>query len=211
MLVILSGTDQVMSPDGSLGNFSSAAGDAAAHATTTIVKTTSEVGDLVSSFDWANPTWDLFIVLFFVVGAFLYGMSLGRDRIIVILLSVYMSLAVINSAPFLKNGSSSFGSEYSAQLTVFIGVFVFLFFLLSRLGLMRTLGRVMSGGNWLQVLIFSTLHAGLMVSIILSLMPPYALSHFSDVTVRIFTTDTAQFAWIIAPIIAMSLVRKEEK
>ena len=44
-------------------------------------------------FDWlpplnfASPTWDLFIILFFVVVSLLYGMSLGRDRILAIIVA----------------------------------------------------------------------------------------------------------------------------
>jgi len=41
-----------------------------------------------------NQHGDLFIILFFVIAAFLYGFSLGRDRIVAILVSIYMGLAV---------------------------------------------------------------------------------------------------------------------
>src|SRR3990167_1770098 len=65
------------------------------------VQVANDVGKFLQSINWAAPTWDLFIVLFFIVTVFLYGMSLGRDRIIVILVSIYMALAVVSNAPFL--------------------------------------------------------------------------------------------------------------
>ena len=46
--------------------------------------------DFVTNINWAAPSWDLFIILFFIVAAFLYGLSLGRNRVIVILVSIYM-------------------------------------------------------------------------------------------------------------------------
>ncbi|MAG29017.1 hypothetical protein CL632_02635 [bacterium] len=60
----------------------------------------ASINTAISGFNFQNPTWDLFIILFFVVSAFVYGLTLGRDRIILILIAVYMSLAIIGAAPF---------------------------------------------------------------------------------------------------------------
>lgn len=166
--------------------------------------------EVLSGIDFQNPTWDLFIILFFLVGAFLYGMSLGRDRIIVILVSLYMALAVVNTAPFLKSGGASLTAGSTLELTTFLTVFAVLFFLVSRMGLMRTLATSLDHGPWWQVLSFSILQVGLMVSIVLTLLPLEMLARLSPQMQAAFVGETAQFAWVIAPIIAMIMVRGDD-
>lgn len=151
--------------------------------------------------DWNNPSWDLFLAAFFVVGALLYGMSLGKDRIIAILVSIYMALAVVNALPdFVLN--IKINENFSLQITAFISVFVVLFFLLSRSAILNSMD-TSSQGKWWQVIIFSLLHVGLLISVSLSFMPAMFLTKFSAVTQFIFTNEWTKFAWIIAPIIAM--------
>lgn len=173
--------------------------------------TTSEtsVSNFVANINWAEPTWDLFIILFFVIAAFLYGLSLGRDRIIVILVSIYMALAVVNTAPYLGKSEAEIGiqSIFVLKMTAFVTIFVILFFLLSRSALLRTIASSDTLGRWWQVIIFSFLHVGLLISITLSFLPESAASHLAPLTQQIFVSETARFIWIILPIIAMILIR----
>lgn len=167
-------------------------------------QTTVGFNDLTSKVDLNNPSWDMFLIGFFVVGALLYGMSLGKDRIIAIMVSIYMALAVVAALPeFVLN--IKVNENYTFQITAFIAVFVVLFFLLSRQAVLTALAPS-SDGRWWQVLLFSVLHVGLLVSVTLSFMPPEVLSKFSDTTVYIFTNEWTAFGWIIAPIVAMMIV-----
>ncbi len=174
------------------------------------VKVGTDLMTYLSQINWASPSWDLFIVLFFIVTVFLYGMSLGRDRIIVILVSIYMALAVVSNAPFLGNvdASVNLGQFFAFKVTTFLGLFVLLFFLLSRSALLKTFGNLASG-TWWQVLMFSVFHVGLLVSITLSFLPADAVNHLAPLTRQIFATDTTRFAWIVAPIVGMSLLKSE--
>ena len=165
--------------------------------------------DFVQHIDWTRPTWDLFIILFFIIAAFLYGLSLGRDRIIVILVSIYMSLAIVEHVPFINSQSfqdsiNKMVSQFFVfQISAFIIIFVLLFFLLSRSALLKTIAAADSPGPWYQVLIFSILHVGLIVSIILSFLPPDAADILAPLTKKVFTTDFAKFVWILGPVLAM--------
>lgn len=159
--------------------------------------------------DWAKPSWDLFIVLFFIIGSLLYGLSLGRDRVVGILVSVYMALAVVNTAPFIKDWAAASTSNvgiqnlFVVQLTSFLGSFVLLFFLLSRSALLRTVGSSKKDGRWWQTVIFSFLHVGLLISITMSFIPSSSLDVLSPTTRQIFTEEVSRFLWIVGPIIAM--------
>lgn len=173
-----------------------------------------EVGKFFQSLDWSKPTWDLFIILFFVIAAFLYGLSLGRERIIAILVSIYMGLAVVDTIPFITKKIQEFGLNqlFVFKITTFIAVFVLLFFLLSRSAIMNTLVKGGdSRGPWWQAVLFSFLHVGLLISIALSYLPPESLNSFAPLTRVVFASQGAQFFWIVGPIIAMVLSRSKDK
>ncbi|MDD5251509.1 MAG: hypothetical protein PHT12_02645 [Patescibacteria group bacterium] len=185
------------------------AAEAAPDVASGAVQVGHNLANWVSAINWAAPTWDLFIVLFFIVTVFLYGMSLGRDRIVVILVSIYMALAVVSNAPYigsLRNG----GEQYAAfRIAIFVGIFITLFFLLSRSALLRNIGNL-ANGSWFQVLAFSIMHVGLLVSITLSLLPPEALGSLAPATRTIFVSDNGRFFWIVAPIISMAMLKGGE-
>lgn len=179
-------------------NLTSAASDA-----------TNAATSFASTINWAQPSWDLFIILFFLVAGLLYGLSLGRDRIIVILISIYMALAVVNTAPYVGalNAAGGANSVVALRMSGFLVVFIVLFFLLSRSALLKTVASSDTPGRWWQVILFSVLHVGLLVSITLSFLPPGAASKLASLTQELFVTDLARFIWIVAPIVAMVLFK----
>lgn len=179
--------------------------------TNTTTSTSAEVNidQTLKSLNMGNPTWDLFLVGFFVVGALLYGLSLGKDRIIAIMVSIYMALAVVAALPeFVLN--IKVNDSYTVQITAFLSVFIVLFFLLSRQAVLNALAP--SGeGKWWQTLVFSILHVGLLISVTLSFMPSSVLTKFSALTQYIFTNEWTKFGWIAAPIVAMILVGRNRE
>lgn len=173
-----------------------------------------DAANVIQNIDWTRPTWDLFIILFFVVAAFLYGLSLGRDRIIVILISIYVSLALVDHAPFLNSPqvqdwmNNLLGQFFVVQISAFVLLFIFLFVVITRSALMKSIAAADSTGPWWQVLLFSVMHVGLLVSIILSYLPAETLDGvLAPLTRQTFTTESAQSFWILAPIIALFLLK----
>ncbi|MBI5655197.1 hypothetical protein HZC53_06125 [Candidatus Uhrbacteria bacterium] len=174
------------------------------------------MGSIVQFFqgmNWSAPTWDLFILLFFVVGSLLYGLSLGRDRVIVILVSVYMALAVVSNTPILSslNLSLNINENFALKITFFLGIFVALFFLLSRSALLRTIGGTGAPGSWWQTILFSILQVGLLISITLNFLPREITQGLSDSTKNIFMSDNGRSAWMILPIVLMAIAPKQKK
>lgn len=168
---------------------------------------------LFQQLNFSSPTWDLFIILFFVVFAFLYGFSLGRDRIIVIIVGIYMALAVVSTAPWLKaiEGATvhvALEQYFAFRVTLFIGVFLLTFFLLSRSALMGTIGSVDTHGPISHIILFSILHVGLLISVTLSFLPASVAAEFAPVTRAVFLSDVGRSLWITLPIVAMVLTRR---
>jgi hypothetical protein len=163
---------------------------------------------------WSAPTWDLFILLFFLIGALLYGLSLGRDRVIIILVSVYMALAVVSNTPVLSKINLltlNLNDNSVLKITVFLGLFVALFFLLSRSALLRTIGSSTAPGSWWQTILFSILQVGLLISITLSFLPKDITQGLSDGTKQVFMSDYGRSAWMTMPIFLMVIAPKPKK
>lgn len=160
--------------------------------------------------NWSFPTWDLFIYIFFAASIIFYGLILGRDRILIILFSIYISLAVASNLPYINDTFAKkfgFGPVFVMRLFVFAAFMVGLYLLFNKMGLLSTFSE---NAGIFHIGIFSVLHVGLMISIILSFVPQEALS-LSDFTKTLFTSDFSKFLWIVAPLAAMFLVRQEPK
>ncbi|MFH1171177.1 MAG: hypothetical protein V1778_01385 [bacterium] len=153
----------------------------------------------LQTIDWSKPSWDLVIVLFIVVGALLYGSALGRDRIMVNMVALYMAIAVMKSIP----ASVTLWNGFIIQLSAFVVLIALFAFLLSRSALQRTIASTDTRGPWWQTFIYSILQIGLFVSVVLSLLPKSSLAHLQLTTQQIFI-GSAGFAWIIAPILIMA-------
>lgn len=174
------------------------------------------LNNFLAGVNFQKPTWDLVIIVFFLIAAFVYGLSLGRERIIIVLISIYMAFAVISAAPWFKGFTwLSLGDNraFIFPTAIFLVSFMLIFYWLSRSPLLAALGQSQSPGQWWQVILFSLLHIGLLTSITLSFLPPSAHTELSPLTRQLFTGSTTLFYWIIAPIAALSLIkaRKEEK
>lgn len=174
-----------------------------------IANASTTAKSLVANVNWAQPSWDLFIVIFFIIAGFLYGLSLGRDRVIVILVAIYMALAVVNTAPYIGNMTADVGLSdlFVVRMSAFVSVFIALFVLLARSALLKTIASSDEHGAWWQVMLFSFLHVGLLISIVLSFLPEGATQNLAPLTQKIFTSDTGRFLWIVGPILAMILIK----
>jgi hypothetical protein len=167
----------------------------------------------VQNVNWIDPSWDLFIVMFFVVASFIYGISLGRDRIIVILMAIYMSLAIVNYIPFLSGFEThvSVNDTFALRVSVFLGVFILLFFFLSHSALMKAFGSRGAQGGIVQVMLFSFLHVGLLISVTLSFFPTDLADVLSPLTRSLFISDTAKAIWVTLPVVVMAIFGRAER
>lgn len=158
------------------------------------------------------PGWDIFVIGCFVVGAFLFGLVLGRNRILMLIVSTYITLAIFNAFPFGGYFRNKFNlSETSStRVAIFLIIVILLFFLLSR-SVFKKVIRGRSNRSWFQIFVFSILAVGFLVSVALSFFPEDALVTFAPFTQRIFVTKKAQFIWLLLPVLAMILARKRKK
>lgn len=169
----------------------------------------SQIQQFMANINWAHPSWDLVLVMFFLVGSLIYGMSMGRDRIVIVLVAIYMAIAIVSYAPYISNFVTEvkIGNSFAFQVTMFVGVFAVLFFLISQSALLKHLGGAQERGGTVSAMIFSVLQTGLLISVILSYLPKEAVNVFSPQIQKVFVADLAKFVWVVAPIVVMALTR----
>lgn len=160
--------------------------------------------------NFQDPNWDALLVIFFAVSTLFYGISLGKDRLLIILMSIYMSLAVVNSIPP-KVFSMELQKVFAFQVTAFLAIFLVLFFVLSQFALLRALGGHAAQGSLWQSALLSILHTGLLTSVAFTFLPAEILHNFSPQIQTTFTHEWARFGWTAAPIAAMLLMKGGQK
>lgn len=157
-----------------------------------------------------QPSWDLFIVLFFIFISLIYGLSLGRDRILVILISIYTSYAIVSYLPFLipNPESISLNDQFALRITFFLIVFILLFFFLSNSVMHHSFTSFSFRRSVFQSILFSVLHVGLLISITLSFFPSELTHVLSPFTQSVFLGNIAKSFWMLSPIVFMTIFGK---
>ncbi|OGH61740.1 MAG: hypothetical protein A2848_03450 [Candidatus Magasanikbacteria bacterium RIFCSPHIGHO2_01_FULL_50_8] len=157
---------------------------------------------------WSNPTWDLFIVVFLLVGTLIYGFSMGRDRIIMIMVAVYMALVAVTNLPYVPQfgASVSLSNGFILKIGTFLGLFAILFFMLTRSALNHAIGGNGALGKWWHVLILSFLQVGMLISVVMSFLPAVWLEGLAALTRTVFVSAWGKFGWSLLPIFGLLVI-----
>lgn len=161
-----------------------------------------ELQHLVRTFNWHSPSWDLFVILFWLVAAVLYAVAAGRGRLLSVLVSVYMAKLLVVEAPFLQslvNSKLNIVTASLQTLATFAAIFLILFYFLSKYGF-RTSAEGRGGANLLFGLPFALLQMGLLINIVISFLPQAVQQGLHPLIVFIFLQSGAGFVWLLAPV-----------
>jgi hypothetical protein len=163
---------------------------------------------LIHTFNWHSPSWDLFILLFWIVGSVLFAFAAGRGRMLTVLVSTYMSELLIIKAPFFtaiagKHLGESGGTF--AELAAFVVLFLIFFIFLGRYAFKSSIdGRQIISLPF--VLVFTFLQVGLLINIILGYLPDTIKNGFSPLIQFLFLQANMTFIWLVAPVIFLIIV-----
>lgn len=168
----------------------------------------SDLQVFIRTFNWHSPSWDLFIILFWLVASVIYALSAGRGRILTILVSVYMSQLLVKEMPFLSeavSGKLDVATPTLQQLLAFVVIFVILFIFLGRYAFKSSAdGKQFSAVAF--SLIFAVLQVGLLVNIVLNYLPDQVKNAFSPLITMIFLHPYSNFVWLSLPVLFLVIV-----
>lgn len=160
-----------------------------------------------------TPTWDLLFLIGAAVAVFLYGMTSGKGKVLVLLLSTYFSFFITALAPwrqigeFLNQGKNFPSATF--EVFVFLALVLAFCFLIphSAIGL---IARVSKGGRsaWWQIGVFSVLEAGFLSVAILSFLPAKDVAGLNPLINQFFTGEMPKFIWTLLPVLAIVFLRR---
>ncbi len=155
-----------------------------------------------------NPTPYFLAVVFIFLIIFFYGMRSGRGRMILMLLSLYISIVLTGLFPFRNYLSETIkaGEPYFLELGLFVVSFLIVFVILLNSSL-RVVA-LKSRGHFFQVSILSVLILGVFVSHLTVLLPVEILAELNHPVFTYFKTETAQFWWALAGIIFLAVMKR---
>lgn len=171
------------------------------------VITLPDATNLIHGFDWHNPSWDLFIFLFWAVASVFYAFAAGRGRIIGLLMSLYITKLLILEAPWLNSALNQrlpSGLASMQQLISFLLVFIILFVLLSRYAF-RTSADGRHLGSIPFTLVFAILQVGLLINTILGYLAVSGKT-FSPLITLLFLSGASSFIWLILPLLFLIIL-----
>lgn len=158
------------------------------------------------------PSWDLFIAIFFIIGV-AYGFILQREKVVVTLVTVYVSLVATQTLmpialQFFAGDKTLFNSIYlranASPFGIQAALFTILIVLLTvRSGLTghRSRGILIP----IEVLIYSGLNSALVLSSILSFMPAEAQASLATSSRFAKLIIAHHTWWLVLPVFMLIL------
>jgi hypothetical protein len=163
----------------------------------------SEIQLMIRTFNWYSPSWDLFILLFWLVASVLFAFAAGRGRMLTILVSTYMAQLLVIQAPFFSSAVSDkldIGMATLAQLAAFVILFLIFFIFLSRYAFRSSIeGRQILALPF--VLIFTFMQVGLLINIVINYLPEHVQNSLSPLIQFVFLHPNSGFIWLLLPVV----------
>ena len=152
---------------------------------------------------FSNPSWDLLLLLFFFAAVFIYGLVVGRNRIIVLLLASYSAALINEYFPY----PAQFLSRLNMAQTLFLRSFSFfvlvliIFWIFNKAGFSRREISKKTG----QMIFLGFLNVGFWANIVFG----YVLKlnaeaiKLAPLTQLLFGSGLAHFVWLVLPVLAL--------
>lgn len=164
---------------------------------------------IINSIDWHTLNWDLFIIIIFIVGILVYNFFLGRDRVFIVLISGYISLALLGKFVLIFETLGiqiQLDNSFINTAALFTGCVIALFFMLSHSAFTSVFDKSPTG-TLLQTAVISFLQIGFFLSIVISFLSPEETTALSVFVKSVFVENQAQSFWLLAPLISILLFR----
>ncbi len=144
---------------------------------------------------------DISLLLAIVLVSFVFGMFIGRYKLITVLINIYVAVAIVSAIPgkFLEN--------YVQELVIFLSIVIILTLISKRLFEIYISG---SGSGFLwRVFVMSFLEVLFLSSIILSIIPEEkAIGIISKTAYSYLASPLAGLLWMAAPLVFLFVIHK---
>jgi hypothetical protein len=160
----------------------------------------------------SSGSWDWILLFVFLAVAFIYGLSMGRNRLAVLILGTYFSFIITKNIPWseLVFAGVKEAPDPTVQIFIFLALILGFYFLIPH-SVLSSAARLRGRGrsSWWQALVLSVLQIGLILAVVISFLPPKIISGLSPLTKTIFSGALTQFLWLFLPILAVMFLRRK--
>lgn len=161
----------------------------------------------ISAFMGPKGLFGMLILVFI----FLYGMSIGKTRALLSLLSIYVALTLTNLFPFLreleKQAPANF-QPYFVKAGMFLALYIISFIILRSSSLKRlSMGEL----SIAKVLLVSVLQVGLIAAVIMSFMPEASGIRLLGPLYRFLGSPMALFVWLLGSLAILPLMKHQRE
>ena len=165
---------------------------------------------LTADIDVSGFRYDWLIIFFFVFVILLVALSLGRSRMLLALLSLYIAAFLEPHFVYFEKLREAIKNvpDYWLHFSLFFLIYGIAFVILNRSVLMHRL--TLAEASIAAVALIAVVEMGFLATILLSYFPPELMEHVPSKLIPYFATKTAQFWWAIIPIIATLLNRRQK-
>lgn len=149
-------------------------------------------------------TQDITLLLVIVLASFLFGVFIGRSRLMAVLLNIYISFAAVSAIPV------EYLTDSSYKILAFLILLVFLSIWGKKI-IEVTMGNVGSGFMW-KIFTLSFLEVVLILSVVLSFTPrKSALQYVSASSYGYLVDDPMRLVWMAAPLLFMFFIHSRSR
>ncbi len=162
-----------------------------------------------AGFPKLNYGW--LVALFFVFVIFLVGLSLGRSRILLSLICLYV-------AAFLELHFIYFGKlrellkslpEFWLHIGLFLIFFIISLLILNRSALKHSL--TLRETSFFPIILIVILEIGFLASLIIAYLPSEISGSWPAAVIKFFGTQNAQFWWALAPLVILIFLKRKKE
>jgi hypothetical protein len=151
-------------------------------------------------------SWDWIMAAVFLGVALVYGLSMGRNRLVVVMLGIYFSYFFTRTIPWqeLKFLGIKAVPESTVLIFIFLALALSFYFVIPHSAFKSALRLGGRGkGAWWQALILSILQIGLALALAISFLEPKIVLALSPLAQFIFVGAGAQFFWLVLPFLGI--------
>ncbi len=175
-----------------------------------------KITQLASVFSLASFSWDILMLLFLFAASFLYGMTMGKNRMTLVILSTYISFAIFSVLPFSYftsfDGLTSGNNFFFLKLGIFLLFLTLIFVILNRsfFGRLFRVSKALYNISFFKILLLSFAQVGLFMSIFFSIALSEKIMEFTGLTSLVFANQTAQAIWFLIPLVFLGLFKNRK-
>jgi hypothetical protein len=144
------------------------------------------------------------VTLFLVVAlfSFIFGIFIGRYKLITILINMYVAVAIMSMVP------AKIATEYSFKLIGFFAIIIILTLIGKKMFEIYISG---SGSGFLwRVFVMSFLEVVFLISYVLAIIPKkLALGYVSPSAYGYLASENARLFWTVLPLVFMFIIHKK--